>query len=88
MTFQNVIMPFKVNGGLPAVFRDVARLTGPGRTTPCRLTGMTAEFLPTGIAAADVPLGGLVVADVRGARVAIANVDGAYYRAAITQEGS
>jgi hypothetical protein len=49
---------------------------------------MTAEFLPTGIAAADVPLGGLVVADVRGARVAIANVDGAYYRAAITQEGS
>ena len=40
---------------------------------------MTGEFVPTGIATADVPPGGLVVADVRGTRIAIANVGGTYY---------
>jgi 3-phenylpropionate/trans-cinnamate dioxygenase ferredoxin subunit len=40
---------------------------------------MTAEFVATGINAADVPPGGLVVADVRGTKIAVANVGGAYY---------
>ena len=40
---------------------------------------MSAEFVPTAIAAADVPAGGLVVADVRGTKIAIANVGGTYY---------
>ena len=40
---------------------------------------MSAEFVPTAIAAADVPAGGLVVADVRGTKIDIANVGGTYY---------
>ena len=40
---------------------------------------MTAEFVATGIVAADIPQGGLVVADVRGTRIAVANVEGTYY---------
>lgn len=40
---------------------------------------MTAEFVLTGIATADIPPGELVVADVRGTKIAIANVGGTYY---------
>jgi len=40
---------------------------------------MTAEFVSTGIATEDVPPGGLVVAEVRGAKIAVANVGGTYY---------
>lgn len=40
---------------------------------------MTAEFVSTGITAADIPPGGLVVADVRGTKIAVANVGGTYY---------
>jgi nitrite reductase/ring-hydroxylating ferredoxin subunit len=40
---------------------------------------MTAEFVATGITAGDIPPGGLVVADVRGTRIAVANVGGTYY---------
>jgi 3-phenylpropionate/trans-cinnamate dioxygenase ferredoxin subunit len=40
---------------------------------------MTAEFVSTGITAADIPPGGLVVADVRGSKIAVANVGGTYY---------
>jgi nitrite reductase/ring-hydroxylating ferredoxin subunit len=40
---------------------------------------MGMEFASTGITAADIQPGGLVVADVRGTRIALANVGGAYY---------
>jgi nitrite reductase/ring-hydroxylating ferredoxin subunit len=40
---------------------------------------MTAEFVSTGITAADIPPGGLVVADVRGTKIAVAKVGGTYY---------
>jgi nitrite reductase/ring-hydroxylating ferredoxin subunit len=40
---------------------------------------MTEEFVSIGIPVADIPPGGLVVAAVRGTRIAIANVGGTYY---------
>jgi nitrite reductase/ring-hydroxylating ferredoxin subunit len=40
---------------------------------------MTAAFVSTGIATADVPPGALVVAEVRGTKIAVANVDGTFY---------
>jgi hypothetical protein len=40
---------------------------------------MTAEFITTALAPTDVPPGVIAVVDVRGTRIAVANVGGTYY---------
>jgi 3-phenylpropionate/trans-cinnamate dioxygenase ferredoxin subunit len=40
---------------------------------------MTAEFVTTSLTTEQVPAGGLAVVDVRGARIAVANVGGTFY---------
>jgi nitrite reductase/ring-hydroxylating ferredoxin subunit len=51
-----------------------------GDIQPLRsIRGMSAEFITTGLATADIPPGGLAVAAVRGTKIAVANVGGTYY---------
>ena len=40
---------------------------------------MTDEFVTTHLQSADVPPGAITAIDVRGMRIAVANVDGSYY---------
>jgi nitrite reductase/ring-hydroxylating ferredoxin subunit len=40
---------------------------------------MTTEFITTALAPEDVPPGGIAAVDVRGTRIAVANVAGIYY---------
>ena len=40
---------------------------------------MTGEFVTTHLLSADVPPGAITAIDVRGTRIAVANVDGRYY---------
>jgi nitrite reductase/ring-hydroxylating ferredoxin subunit len=40
---------------------------------------MTGEFVTTHLLSADVPPGAIAAIDVRGTRIAVANVDGSYY---------
>ena len=53
----------------------------PGSTQPMherRMSDMTREFV-TAIQTNDIPVGGIAAVDVRGTRIAVVNIGGAYY---------